>query len=191
LLNLERQLEASLEDADSEVELRDSLKEEMHEVRSSFDAMTARHVPVWLAPDLGDQALDANRRLLIAGPSANGITLDRTFLDRVERLVRRGAEVHLGMPKDWAAGGEDQIRLNRRLASMASEHRNITVVFSEQMTNTLAWDNYWVASDFPWLAHGGMPGLRTEPAILVNDKEVVDGVFARAASEFTVFGRGR
>ena len=177
---LEQQLDAATDEGDEEFgsEAREELAAQLTDLNEALMKMATRQVPVWMLPALVGDALDANRRLLITTSSANGITINLAFLGAIERLLHRGVQVTLGLPPDWAAGGDDQVRLKRRLPGFSNDHENITIAYENGLRNVLIWDAHWAAGEFPWLAYRGLQGLRTETAVLTNVREAVDAQFA-------------
>jgi hypothetical protein len=59
----------------------------------------------------------------------------------------------------------------------------LIVGYGDRQPNSLAWDGRWAVSEFPWLGHRGIPGLRSEPAVLVTVREAVDQAFSAGANE--------
>lgn len=177
---LEQQLDAATDEGDDEfsLEVREGIGAQLAELNETLLRIATRQVPVWMLPALGHDALNANRRLLISASSANGNTMNLSFLGAIERLLHRGVRVTLGLPPDWAAGGDDQVRLKRRLAGFSNDHENITVAYKNGLRNVLIWDGHWAAGEFPWLAYRGLQGLRTETAVLTDIREAVDAQFA-------------
>ncbi|MGO1053081.1 hypothetical protein [Crossiella sp. CA198] len=91
----------------------------------------------------------AINRILIATDMATRSVVDGTFIARLEQRLRARVQVDLILSRPSKDIDEELDRLARR-------HRGLRVHRPDSGDlNTLIFDGFWVASDFPWLSFRG------------------------------------
>ncbi|MEV7123876.1 phospholipase D-like domain-containing protein [Kitasatospora griseola] len=140
-----------------------------------------RSVSMLEHPDHLNAALDsARKRILIISPWVRGGVVTTNFVERLERRLRAGVEVHIGYgigPDDrdcdeWAL---------RKLRNLAQRHgdRFHFVRLKNTHAKILIYDGIWINTSFNWLSFKGDPNrtFRMEEGTLVQISSEVDKAY--------------
>jgi hypothetical protein len=140
-----------------------------------------RQLAVWEQPLLFDRAIETSRRLLVCANRLRAGTVSFQLLDDLEKVVRRGVEVHIyyGQSGDSHLDRDAMERI-QNLEERAGG-RLILKRLKQPVHNALIWDGSWIAGAFPWLSHRGdtEAGPLSGEGLLVSESNAVEEAFNR------------
>ncbi|MGV9547930.1 phospholipase D-like domain-containing protein [Streptomyces ardesiacus] len=140
-----------------------------------------RSVSMLEHPDHLTAALDsARKRILIISPWVKGGVVNTHFIERLERRLRAGVEIHIGHGIGPDDRGSDEWVL-RKLRNLAQRYENRFhfVRLNNTHAKILIYDGIWINTSFNWLSFKGDPNrtFRMEEGTLVQIPSEVDKAY--------------
>jgi hypothetical protein len=139
---------------------------------------------------LVDAMTKSRQRVIIVSPWLRGDVMDNAFMGRLENLLQRGVNVHLGwgISKDEREEPNADRRVLKRLGELAARYRNLDV---RRLGNThakvlLSDDRYVIVTSFNWLSFRGDPKrtFRDERGTMISNAGYVEDQAAKWLARF-------
>ncbi|MFD6110650.1 hypothetical protein ACFWG0_11160 [Streptomyces yangpuensis] len=140
-----------------------------------------RSVSMLEHPDHLTAALNsARKRILIISPWVKGGVVNTHFIERLERRLQAGVEIHIGHGIGPDDRGSDEWVL-RKLRNLAQRYENRFhfVRLNNTHAKILIYDGIWINTSFNWLSFKGDPNrtFRMEEGTLVQIPSEVDKAY--------------
>ncbi|MGD9734763.1 MAG: phospholipase D-like domain-containing protein [Solirubrobacterales bacterium] len=159
--------------------------------KEALEALPVRPVATYDHPALLREAMEeAEERLLVISPWIKPAVVDHEFAKRLEALLARGVEVHIGwgIAKDERDEPDAHPRAMERLNRLAESYPNLVLRrLGDTHAKVLICDRrYVVVGSFNWLSFRGDPKrtFRDEQGTLVSVPEYVEREYAKFRARF-------
>lgn len=171
---------------DAEERLRQA-SQDYEEAAAALAAVPVLSLSVYEHPPVLEEALEkAKERLMIVSPWIHSRVVDRSFLDKLERLLKRNVDVYIGY--GFGDNKIDQGAL-KRLKGLADKYACFRLEdFGNTHAKLLLYDKACVVlGSFNWLSFKGDPNatFRDEQGFLVRIPEVIEEKFNEQVARFT------
>lgn len=157
------------------------LRERAERAKEILESTEIKAIDTFEHPEyLRKALLESKTRLIVVSPWLRAGVMDRVFMDRLEELLQRGVEVHIG----WGISKNEQDEPNadrqvlRRLEEIGRRHRSLDV---RRLGNThakvlISDDRYMIVTSFNWLSFKGDPKrtFRDERGTLISKPDYVE-----------------
>ncbi|MEU9791908.1 hypothetical protein AB0E27_15005 [Streptomyces sparsogenes] len=151
------------------------------EAPQTVTEIRVRSVSMLEHPDHLTAALDSARnRILIISPWVKGGVVNTHFIERLERRLRAGVEIHIGHGIGPDDRGSDEWVLHKlRNLAQRYENRFHFVRLNNTHAKILIYDGIWINTSFNWLSFKGDPNrtFRMEEGTLVQIPSEVDKAY--------------
>jgi hypothetical protein len=149
----------------------------------ALDAAQIRNIDTFEHPNyLKEACRSARRRLLVTSAWVRNAVVNKTFMDSLYVLARRGVTIHIGYGITMDADGCDEAAIDR-LNKLAGRHPNVVVgCLGFTHAKLLIWDDTQITTSFNWLSFRGDQDrtYRQELGILVKNHDAeVDALYER------------
>ncbi len=147
----------------------------------ALDAAQIRNIDTFEHPNyLKEACQSARRRLLVTSAWVRNAVVNKSFMDGLYTLARRGVAIHIGYGISMDADGCDEAAMDR-LNKLAERFPNVVVgCLGFTHAKLLIWDDSQITTSFNWLSFRGDQDrtYRQELGILVkNHPTGVDSLY--------------
>ena len=170
-----------------------SLEGELAGLRQRASQLPVRNIYVYDHPPLLQQALTGSQqRLLIISPWITAKVVDADFLMKLETLLRKGVQVHIGhgiTPHATRNPDAGDVAAKGKLEALSTKYSNFTFVrLGNTHAKVLIKDREFAAvSSFNWLSFKGDPKrtFRDEQGIVLQSEDLVDAKYSEVLVQFS------
>lgn len=183
-------VETSAEKAAADEELK-VLAGRLAKAEAALASIPVRQLEVYEHAPLLERALiESKERLLIISPWIRAKVVNKTFVRRLEGLLRRGVLVYIGygLGEEEDRANPSDVRAEEDLEKLSNRYENFKFVrLGDTHAKVLISDReFWVNTSFNWLSFKGDPNrtFRDERGTYVGLSEQIDKTFFSLVGRF-------
>lgn len=182
----------SEEDSISVQKKIEEVSERLNQSKSELQAFPVRQLEVYDHPPLLQEAItDSQSRLMIISPWIRAGVVNKDFVQKFERMLKRGVQAYIGygISKEAETNRyENDILAEQDLKDLAKKYDNFSFLkLGDTHAKVLIMDDkFAVQSSFNWLSFRGDPNktFRDEAGAYITIPEYIEELFDRYAQRF-------